>query len=289
MKFVSFRAEGTDRYGVVIDEAVVDLSARQDDYPTLRTAIAGRALSRLGESAIGASPDFALNDIVFQLPIPQPSKILCVGVNYANRAEEYASRIKESQYPNIFLRTAQSFTGHKQPLIRPVQSDQLDYEGEIALIIGQPGRMIERDTALAHVAGLTVANEGTIRDWTKHGARNSAGGKNFDASGSIGPWMETEALKTKAPLSIKTRVNDELRQDDSTANIIYPFDLIISYISQFTELLPGDIILTGTPTGAGTRFDPPRYLKPDDILCIEVSGVGTLINPVHEPGRKIHN
>ncbi len=280
MRFVSFKAAGQSRFGVAVDDGIVDLSTRSTGFTGLRQALEAGALPQLAAAARGQQADFAFADVEFQLPVPDPSKIVCVGVNYANRSEEYEKRVQESAYPNLFLRTTQSFVGHGVPLRVPKQSHQLDYEGEIVLVIGKRGRSIERADAMSHVAGLTVGNEGTIRDWTKHGARNSAGGKNFDASGSIGPWMEDGTGRDGETLSVKTWVNDELRQNDTTASIIYPFDLIIHYVSQFTTLMPGDLILTGTPTGAGARFNPPRYLAPGDTLRIEVGGVGTLENPV---------
>ena len=280
MRFVSFQAGGSDRFWVATESGIVDLSVRNTGFSGLRQALAAEALPVLAKAAAGAANDYGFDDVTFLLPIPEPSKIVCVGVNYANRSEEYAEKIKESAYPNLFLRATQSFVGHNVPLVVPTISEQLDYEGEIVLVIGKQGRYIPRENAMSHVAGLTIGNEGTVRDWTRHGARNSAGGKNFDASGSIGPWLEDAAGHDGAELSVQTWVNDELRQNDTTKSIIYPFDLILHYVSQFTTLLPGDMILTGTPTGAGVRFTPPRFLKAGDRLRIDVGGVGSLQNPV---------
>jgi 2-keto-4-pentenoate hydratase/2-oxohepta-3-ene-1,7-dioic acid hydratase in catechol pathway len=280
MRFVSFQAAGKNRFGIALDQGIVDLSEKSTGFTSLKEALAASALPRLAAMAAGAATDFAFADAEFQIPIPDPAKIVCVGVNYANRSEEYERRVKESEYPNLFLRTTQSFVGHRVPLVVPKVSSQLDYEGEIVLVIGKSGRYIDRADAMKHVAGITIGNEGTVRDWTKHGARNSAGGKNFDASGSIGPWMEDGFGVDGDPLAIRTWVNDELRQNDTTKNIIYPFDLIISYVSRFTRLVPGDLIFTGTPTGAGVRFNPPRFLAPGDRLRIDVSGVGTLENQI---------
>ena len=181
----------------------------------------------------------------------------------------------------MFPRFPESFVGHGQPLLRPPESEQLDYEGEIALVIGKAGRRIAAADAWSHVAGLTCLNEGTIRDWLRHGKFNVTQGKNWDASGSMGPWLVTaDEFDPRAPLTVTTRVNGEIRQHDTTANLMFPFDELIRYISTWTTLQPGDVISTGTPIGAGVRFTPPRFLKPGDVVEVEVSGIGTLSNPV---------
>jgi 2-keto-4-pentenoate hydratase/2-oxohepta-3-ene-1,7-dioic acid hydratase in catechol pathway len=184
-------------------------------------------------------------------------------------------------YPSMFFRSIHSMVGSGAPLVRPPESEQLDYEGEIVLVIGRQGRRIGRERALDHVAGYTLANEGTIRDWLRHGKFNVTQGKNFDKTGSVGPWMVTsDAIDADKPLRLTTRVNGEVRQDDTTESIIFDFRYLINYISTFMTLDPGDLILTGTPTGAGARFDPPRWLKPGDVLEIEVPEIGVLRNPV---------
>ena len=213
-------------------------------------------------------------------PLARPGKILCIGVNYGKRNEEYGQVSAPSKYPNVFMRTPESLVGHGAPIVRPHVSEQLDYEGEITLVIGKPGRYISRDKAYAHIAGLTIANEGSVRDWMSHGKFNITQGKNFDRSGSIGPWIDTAPVTPDRDLRLRTWVNDELRQDDTTANMIWKFDFLIHYLSQFATLSPGDLILTGTPIGAGVRYDPPRWLKPGDRLKIEVSGVGCLENTI---------
>ena len=214
-------------------------------------------------------------------PSTNLSKIVCVGVNYPERHDEYKGEGYKAPVakPSLFLRTTASFAPHGQPLWLPPESVELDYEGEIAIVVGTEGRRIPMELAVAHIAGLTISNEGTVRDWLKHSNRQITPGKNFDASGSMGPWIDTEAARLPS-LSLKTWVNDELRQSDTTDRLIYSFEYLISYISTFTRLLPGDVILTGTPTGAGVRFDPPRFLKAGDVLRIDVSGVGSLQNPV---------
>jgi 2-keto-4-pentenoate hydratase/2-oxohepta-3-ene-1,7-dioic acid hydratase in catechol pathway len=181
----------------------------------------------------------------------------------------------------MFMRTPRSFVGHDTPLVRPRASAQLDYEGELALVIGKAGRHIPQDAALDHIAAITLCNEGTIRDWVRHAKFNVTQGKNFDCTGSLGPWIVPYTGESQiADIRLTTRVNGETRQDDHTKRLIFGFRYLINYISTFTTLVPGDVIVTGTPTGAGARFDPPRYLKPGDIIEIEAEGVGILRNGV---------
>ena len=239
------------------------------------------ALEEVAATATGVRPDFPLAEAELLAPVVSPEKILCVGVNYANRNAEYKDGTEAPKYASLFMRTPGSLVGHGQPIVCPKVSSQLDYEGEIALVIGREGRHIAREHALEHIAGLTLCNEGTIRDWTRHGKFNVTQGKNFDATVSIGPWMVTaDALDLSAPFHLMTRVNGETRQDDTTANMIFSFADLIAYISTFTTLKPGDVIVTGTPTGAGARFDPPRWLKPGDVVEVEVPEIGTLRNTV---------
>ena len=178
---------------------------------------------------------------------------------------------------------------HGQPLIRPPETKQLDYEGEIALVIGKRGRRIARAAAMGHVLGYTAANEGTVREWTRHGKFNVTQGKNFDRSGSIGPWIVTADAAPAGPLRVKTRVNGEERQNDTTDRLLFPFDFLISYLSTFTTLEPGDMILTGTPNGAGARFNPPKWLVPGDVVEVEIEGMGVLSNPVAERIRRVQS
>jgi 5-carboxymethyl-2-hydroxymuconate isomerase len=181
------------------------------------------------------------------------------------------------------MRTVESLVGHGQPIMRPPESEQLDYEGEIVLVIGRHGRRIDRAGALEHVAGMSLMNEGTVRDWLRHAKFNVTQGKNFERSGSWGPWIVTrDEVSPAEHLHLTTRVNGELRQDDTTDNLIFPFDYLISYLSTFMPLNPGDIIATGTPTGAGARFDPPIYLKPGDVVTVHVPELGTLENAIED-------
>ncbi|MGI9483186.1 MAG: fumarylacetoacetate hydrolase family protein, partial [Hyphomicrobiales bacterium] len=229
------------------------------------------------------APDYGLDEVQLQLPLPDPAKIFCVGVNYMNRNEEYKDQSPPPEYPSLFMRSPLSFAPHGQPLIIPRESEQLDYEGEIVLVIGMPGRRIAQKDAIHHIAGLTIMNEGSVRDWLRHGKFNVTQGKNFDSTGSIGPWIETGISSLNLEdLHIQTHVNGELRQSDTTASMAFPFARIIEYISTFATLLPGDLIATGTPTGSGGRFDPPKWLRNGDEVAISVEGIGTLSNPVSE-------
>lgn len=286
MKLLSFRHDGRERFGAVSGEGVVDLTGRLGQ-PTLRRALEGSDLSLARELVAAARPDHSLAEIEFRIPVPDPDKIICVGVNYGNRNAEYKDGTEQPKWPSIFPRFARSFVGHGQALVRPPESRQLDYEGEIAIVIGKAGRRIPEAQAESHIAGLTCLNEGTIRDWTRHGKFNVTQGKNWDASGAIGPWLVTaDEFAGYDALRVQTRVNGERRQDDTTANLLFPFRYLLHYISTWTTLVPGDIIATGTPVGAGIRFDPPRFLAPGDRVEVEVSGVGVLANPVTDEGQR---
>lgn len=279
MKLLSFEYQGRAGFGLLRGDAVVDLS--QQGYVDLHAVLAAGALPRLADMAANLDATLPLAALTLRPPIAAPGKIICVGVNYGNRNEEYKDGSAPPQYPSVFPRFPESFVGHGQPLLRPPESEQLDYEGEIALVIGKAGRRIAAADAWSHVAGLTCLNEGTIRDWLRHGKFNVTQGKNWDASGSMGPWLVTaDEFDPRAPLTVTTRVNGEIRQHDTTANLMFPFDELIRYISTWTTLQPGDVISTGTPIGAGVRFTPPRFLKPGDVVEVEVSGIGTLSNPV---------
>ena len=282
MKLLSYQSKGRTSYGAVSGEGVVDLGARiGKEFPTLRDLIAANALERAAGIVAKGSPDVALAEIRFLPPVPNAEKFLCVGVNYGNRNAEYKDGTDQPKYPSLFPRFPGSFVGHRESLLRPPESPQLDYEGEIVIVIGQGGRRIPEESAERHIAGLTIMNEGTIRDWTRHGKFNVTQGKNWDCTGAIGPWLVTaDEFKDFANLRVTTRVNGEVRQDDTTANLLFPFRYLLRYISTWTTLKAGDVISTGTPVGSGARFDPPRYLKPGDRVEIEVSGIGTLSNPV---------
>lgn len=281
-RLASFTHNGRAAYGLVTDNGVIDLSGRfADRWPSLRQVIAENGLNALVEAASAASADFALADVAFAIPVPDAEKIICVGVNYPDRNAEYKDGKEAPPKPSLFPRFARSFVGHGQPLVRPRASEQLDYEGEIVIVIGKAGRHISEASALDHIAALSLANEGTLRDWVRHAKFNVTQGKNFDASGSIGPWLVPFTGESQlADIALTTRVNGEVRQSDRTARMIFSFRYLIAYISTFTTLVPGDTIITGTPTGAGARLEPPVWLKPGDVVEIEGDGIGTLRNGV---------
>jgi 2-keto-4-pentenoate hydratase/2-oxohepta-3-ene-1,7-dioic acid hydratase in catechol pathway len=280
LKLATFTANGRTSYGAVVGDGIVDLGQRLKHASVLDVLRAG-ALDEARKAAEGATPDLVLNSVTLLPPVVAPEKILCIGVNYANRNAEYKDGSEQPKYPSMFFRVPGSFVGHGQPVVRPKASPQLDYEGEICLVIGRQGRRIAKEQAMAHVAGYTLCNEGTIRDWVRHAKFNVTQGKNFDASGSLGPYfVSADEIDPAKPLHLTTKVNGETRQDDTTENLIFSFAELLAYITIFTTLKPGDIIVTGTPVGAGARFDPPRWLKPGDTVEVSVPGIGTLSNAV---------
>ncbi|MCO6179326.1 fumarylacetoacetate hydrolase family protein [Ciceribacter sp. RN22] len=282
-RFLSFSTPtGRQGFGLLVEGGIVDLSVRYaGQYPTLREVIADGALATLAERHADDKADMALTEVSFEIPIPAPEKLICVGVNFPDRNEEYKDGQAAPANPSLFIRFPRSFTGHDQPLIRPPESPQLDYEGEIVVVIGKGGRRIAEKDALDHIAALTLCNEGTIRDWVRHAKFNVTQGKNFDRTGSIGPWLVPFVDESQiADIKLETRVNGEVRQSDRTSRMIFSFRKIINYISTFTTLVPGDVIVCGTPTGAGARFDPPIWLKPGDVVEVEADGLGILRNTI---------
>ncbi|MFT6133463.1 MAG: 5-carboxymethyl-2-hydroxymuconate isomerase [Shewanella sp.] len=283
MRFLTFSHAGKESWGVITDEGVIDLGNLIGT--SLLEVLQQDRMDAMKKLANGLDIDYKAEDVEFLAPITNPGKIACVGVNYANRNAEYKDGSEAPKFPSLFIRTPDSFTGHNKPLIRPPESDKLDYEGEIVIIIGKEGRRIAEEDAYDHIAGITIMNEGTLRDWVRHAKFNVTQGKNFIQSGAIGPWMVTADEFTPEQfenMRVTTRVNGEVRQDDTTASMMFPFKYIISYFSKFFHLKPGDVIATGTPNGAGARFEPPRYLVPGDVVEIDVEGVGTLVNGVKD-------
>lgn len=263
----------------VTGEGAVDLTGGIDG--DIRGHLDADSLERLADFAADRPADIPPSELRFGPFLPDPEKIICVGVNYRNRNEEYRDGSDLPKYPSLFFRAPTSFTGHEAPLVRPRESDQLDYEGELAIVVGKGGRRIPREQALSHIAGLTLVNEGTLRDWVRHAKFNVTQGKNFDSSGSIGPWMVTsDEFDGFDAIAVQTRVNGEVRQEDTTASLIFSFADLIAYISSFTTLKGGDVISTGTPPGAGARLDPPVYLKPGDVIEVSSPQIGTLRNGV---------
>ncbi len=268
MKLARWQIDGTETFGLVMDDGgLYDIARRsRGRIASLRALIDGKALSEAGTLATG-TPDARLDAVSLRPPIPEPCKIVCIGINYPERNAEYKDGTDQPKYPSLFARFPTSFAGHNETILRPPESAQLDYEGEIVLVIGKAGRRIEEADAMSHVFGVTLMNEGTIRDWLRHGKFNVTQGKNFDRSGSLGPWIVPcgNGVDPQA-LDIVTRVNGEERQRGNTATLIFSVPRLIAYLSTFMTLEPGDMIATGTPPGAGARFDPPRYLLPGDRL-----------------------
>jgi 2-keto-4-pentenoate hydratase/2-oxohepta-3-ene-1,7-dioic acid hydratase in catechol pathway len=277
-RFIRFDFEGQQHIGVVdgdVVRAIVD-----DRWPDLDAIVRDGAYDAAAHTQ-GAG--VRLSDVKFLPPMRKPGKIICVGVNFPDRNEEYKDGNAAPSNPSLFIRFASSFTGHNQALIRPPESHQLDYEGEIAIVIGRAGRRISESAALSHIGALTLCNEGTLRDWVRHAKFNVTQGKNFERSGALGPWLIPYTDENQlADIRLTTHVNGELRQDDRTSRMIFSFRKIINYVSTFTTLDPGDVIVTGTPTGAGARFDPPQWLKPGDVVEVEAEGLGILRNTIED-------
>jgi 2-keto-4-pentenoate hydratase/2-oxohepta-3-ene-1,7-dioic acid hydratase in catechol pathway len=273
MRFVHFLHENTAHFGLLHEDKITRLEGFFKTNTDL-VKLAETASSRI---------DFYVKDVTFLPPVAQADKIICVGVNYPERNEEYKDNKEAPPFPSLFPRFKSSFVGHNQPLVKPFVSPQFDYEGEIALIIGKAGRHIAQKDALNHIAALTLCNEGTVRDWVRHAKFNVTQGKNFDKSGAIGPFITPFTHEEQiADITLQTRVNGELRQQDKTSRMIFSFRYLLHYISIFTTLNVGDIIITGTPTGAGARFTPPKFLKAGDVIEIEAEGLGILHNHVQD-------
>ena len=276
MKLLSYIHQGQARWGQALGDQVVDLSSPA--YPTLRSALASGQLDAIVRTAAASGARAALSEIEFLPVIPDAGKIFCVGHNYeAHRVETQRDK---TEHPLLFMRVAESQTGHLQPILLPPESSHLDYEGEIAVIIGQAGRRIKREQAWAHVAGYSAYNEGSIRDWQRHTLQFTAG-KNFSSTGGFGPWMVTRGeIADGEELTLETRLNGEVMQHTTTALMIFPIPVLIEYISSFTTLQPGDVIVSGTPGGVGAKRTPPVWMKAGDRVEIEVGKVGVLVNPI---------
>lgn len=283
-RFAAFRADGENRFGLVAKGGIIDLT---DDfagrYAALFDVVASNAFEELELAAKGRAITHANGAFEWLIPIANPGKIICIGVNFPERNAEYMDGQAEASRPSMFVRFPSSFVAHQAALVRPPESEQLDYEGEIAIVIGRAGRRIAKQDAYDHIAAITLCNEGTIRDWVRHAKFNVTQGKNWDRSGSMGPWLVpfTDAEQLDDIL-LSTRVNGEVRQSDRTSRMLFDFRYIVNYASTFTTLVPGDVIICGTPTGAGARFDPPIWLKPGDRVEVEAEGIGILSNGVED-------
>jgi 2-keto-4-pentenoate hydratase/2-oxohepta-3-ene-1,7-dioic acid hydratase in catechol pathway len=280
MRLARFSVNGRTSYGAVTGAGIVDLGRRLPKYPSLLDVFRAQAIAE-ARAVANAAADYQIKDVEMLPPIVMPEKNICVGINYPDRSAEYKDSREAPKYPNLFCRFATSIVGTEQPIVRPKVSEKFDYEGEVILVIGKEGRHVPRESALSSIGGLTLGNEGSVRDWLRHGTLNVTQGKNFDRSGSVGPWIvTTDELDPAKPLHLMTRVNGELRQEDSTDRLTWGFAWLINYISTFATLRPGDLIWTGTPTGAGVHRNPSVWLKPGDVVEVEVPEIGILRNRV---------
>lgn len=273
MKLASYVANGVASFGIVRDDGVVTLNTRLGGcYASLRDALTADGLAAIRAAAAGAKPDHALADIRFLPAIPNPDKILCAGINYKAHAAETGRDLPKQ--PSMFMRHTNTLVGHEGTMVRPGVSDNFDFEGELTAVIGKPGRNIPVDKALDHVAGYTCFVDGSVRDYQKFSVTS---GKNFPATGPLGPWIvTTDEIPDPTRLTLTTRLNGKEMQRSGTDILIHSVEAIIAFVSQFTPLMPGDIIATGTPEGVGHRRNPPLWMKPGDVLEVEITGIGTL-------------
>ena len=278
MKFASFTIHDAPSWGLVEGDEIADLGdLLRDRFPDLKSAIAANALTEAAAAAAKATRH-ALSAITFLPVIPNPDKILCIGLNYETHRKETGR--SEVENPTVFGRFANSQTGHLRNIIRPRVSTDLDFEGELAVIIGKPGRYIPRSEAFQHIAGYACYNEGSVRDFQRH-THQFTPGKNFPDTGAFGPWMVTsDEIDDLGPLKLQTRLNGEVVQEATISQMIFDIPRQIEYCSSFTRLEPGDVIATGTPGGVGSRRTPPLWMKPGDVVEVEIDRIGLLRNGI---------
>ncbi|HWU60860.1 MAG TPA: fumarylacetoacetate hydrolase family protein [Ensifer sp.] len=279
MKLSTVALDGRVTFGVVENETFLDVGAvLKDRYADLKAAVANE-LAGVAEARASAA-SYPVSGLTWLPVIQNPDKILCVGLNYETHRKETGR--SEVENPTIFARFANSQTGHLAPIIKPKVSSDLDYEGELAIVIGKAGRYISRETALSHVAGYAIYNDGSIRDYQRH-THQFTPGKNFPDTGAFGPWMMTpDELGPLADLRMQTRLNGQIVQDTTFDMMIFDVARIIQYCSEFTRLEPGDVIATGTPGGVGAKRNPPLWMRPGDIVEVEIDKLGVLTNPIAE-------
>ncbi|HTZ04034.1 MAG TPA: fumarylacetoacetate hydrolase family protein [Xanthobacteraceae bacterium] len=279
MKLLSFAAGGENFFGAVNGDGIVTLNQRLGT-DSLEAALRAGSIEAMREAGKNATPDRKLADVKFLPVIPQPRKILCAGVNYRAHAAEIGRDLPKQ--PSMFIRFADTLVGHGGALVRPTVSDNFDYEGELALVIGKAGRHIKAEHALDHVAGYTIFVDGSVRDYQKFSVTS---GKNFPGTGPLGPWLVTaDEIPDPSRLMLTTRLNGKQVQHATTDQLIYSIPQIIAFCSDFTALSPGDVIATGTPEGVGHSRKPPLWMKPGDVLEVEISQIGTLRAHVVDEG-----
>lgn len=280
MRIASFEIDGRQSYGVVDGETIIDAGAvLADHYADLKALVAaGDVTEGLASHDLSGAPRHALSSVTLKPTIRNPDKIICVGLNYETHRKETGR--DKSAYPVLFTRFANSQVGHEEPMILPTVSDKFDFEGELAVIIGRGGRHIPESDGLSHVAGYACYNDGTLRDWQRH-THQFIPGKNFPGTGAFGPWMVTaDEIADPAALELTTRLNGEVMQNATTDLLIFSIPYLVHYCSEFTELAPGDVIVTGTPGGVGFKRTPPLFMKEGDRIEVEISGIGVLANDI---------
>ena len=279
MKVLSFEHAGVASYGVVRGDGIVDVGAGlRAKYAPLGAVLRAGALAELGTAAEGKTATVGLDAITYLPTVPDPDKIVCVGLNY--EAHRIETGREPSGYPVLFPRYAHCQVGHGQAMVKPNNSDQFDYEGELVVVMGRTARHVARDAALDHVAGYGIYNDGSIRDWQRH-THQFLPGKNFPATGAFGPWLvTTDEIPDPSALTLETRLNGQVMQHANTDQLIFNIPYLISYISDFMPLVPGDLIVTGTPGGVGFKRDPQVFMAEGDVIEVEISAIGTLTNPI---------
>ena len=279
MKFASFIVQGRTTYGVVEGTQVIDLESVKATFGTdLKQAIVINRLGELTPAVLAPLPRVALADVTFLPVIENPGKVLCIGINYATHVREAGREMPT--YPMIFTRFADSQVAHLQPIIRPKASHKLDFEGELAVVIGKTARHVKAADALEYVAGYACYNDGSVRDWQKHTIQ-FVPGKNFPCTGGFGPWLVTcDEIGDPQDLELTTRLNGQVMQHTRTSDMIFDVRHLIEYCSTFTELAPGDVIVSGTTGGVGAFREPPVWMKPGDTVEVEISGIGILRNSI---------
>jgi 2-keto-4-pentenoate hydratase/2-oxohepta-3-ene-1,7-dioic acid hydratase in catechol pathway len=283
MKLLSFAMDGRESWGAVVGDRVADLGRALPQYPSLADFVGSADFARREALAASEKPGPTLADITYLPVIPRPEKIVCAVRNYLdhhNEAVAFGMKREITEFPPIFLRVWRSQVAHNAPVVRPKVSDNLDWEGELAVVIGKGGRHIPEAAAFDHVAGYSIYNDVSVRDWQRH-AQQIASGKNFVGTGPFGPWLVTpDEIGDPAKLKLETRVNGKVEQKSDTSMLIFSIPRLINYCSTIFDLVPGDVIATGTPAGVGFTRKPPEFLKPGDVVEVEIENIGVLRNPV---------